>query len=105
MDSKLPRLEPLQTCDEEKMNRDQTRIHLVDAIHAQCAQTRTRCVIYVAGGAALTFGWLFGRPGASSWLLEAKIPYGRNSMAEMFHPRSPPALVSDLCQNYHVTIN
>jgi len=61
----------------------------VDALHAHCAQHKIRCVLYVVGGGALSIGWLFGRPGASSWLLEAKIPYGMNSMRELFNGKVP----------------
>ena len=62
-------------------------IRLIDNMHYYCSENKVRCVLFIVGGGALATGWLFGRPGASSWLLEARIPYGKNSLKELFAPK------------------
>ena len=68
---------------------EEEQVRLVDAIHSQCSETKTRCVLFIVGGGSLACGWLFGRPGASSWLLEARIPYGNKTMRELFTGKMP----------------
>ncbi|XP_010695917.2 uncharacterized protein LOC104908499 isoform X1 [Beta vulgaris subsp. vulgaris] len=52
---------------------------LIEAIHS----TPTQAVLYIAGGASHTVGWLTSIPGASNTVLEAVIPYSRMSMIQL----------------------
>ena len=93
MAEKVPRLMS-EVDNEDEAERHKLRVRLVDAIHEQCRSLKTRCVLFVSGGAALAAGWLLGRPGASSWIVEVRVPYGRNSLRELFHPEKLPGTVS-----------
>ncbi|KAE8648616.1 uncharacterized protein LOC101217608 isoform X1 [Cucumis sativus] len=50
-----------------------------DAIHL----TPTQAVLYLSGGASQAIGWLLSVPGASGTVLEALVPYSRNSMVQL----------------------
>ncbi|KAJ3670671.1 hypothetical protein LUZ60_008097 [Juncus effusus] len=52
---------------------------VVEAIHL----SPTQAVLLLSGGASQALGWLMSVPGASSTVLEAVVPYSRNSMANL----------------------
>ncbi len=63
--------------------------HLVERIHA----SPKLAVIAVAGAGGQALAWLLGVPGASRTVLEAIVPYGRQSMVE-FLGHEPAQFVS-----------
>ena len=50
----------------------------LEAVHA----SPMRAVLHVTGGAAQSLGWVMAVPGASRTLLEARVPYARESMVD-----------------------
>ena len=50
----------------------------LEAVHA----SPIRAVLHVTGGAAQSLGWVMAVPGASRTLLEARVPYARESMVD-----------------------
>lgn len=62
----------------------------VDAVHA----SPVRAVLHVTGGAAQSLGWIMSAPGASRTLIEARVPYARESMMELLGGREPKQYVS-----------
>ena len=51
----------------------------VEAVHA----SPVRAVLHVSGGAAQSMGWIMSVPGASRTLIEARVPYQRESMMDV----------------------
>ena len=50
----------------------------LEAVHA----SPMRAVLHVTGGAAQSLGWVMAVPGASRTLLDARVPYARESMVD-----------------------
>ena len=50
----------------------------LEAVHA----SPMRAVVHVTGGAAQSLGWVMAVPGASRTLLDARVPYARESMVD-----------------------
>jgi len=59
----------------------------VEAVHA----SPLRAVLHVTGGGAQSVGWIAAVPGASRTLIDARVPYARESMADALASGRPPA--------------
>lgn len=58
---------------------------VIEQIHA----SPTKLVIYVTGGAVHAPTWLLSVPGASRTVLDARVPYSHESLAELVRPGPP----------------
>ncbi|GFR43469.1 hypothetical protein Agub_g4553, partial [Astrephomene gubernaculifera] len=52
---------------------------VIKSIHAN----KTKAVVYVTGGAVQSISWLLSVPGASATVLEASVPYARDSLVDI----------------------
>lgn len=66
--------------------------HAIEQIHASSMQA----VLYVTGGASTALAWILAVPGASNTVLEALVPYSRNSFASALSKASFPELTSSV---------
>ena len=62
----------------------------VEAVHA----SPLRAVLHVTGGGAQSVGWIAAVPGASRTLIDARVPYARESMADALASGPPAQFVS-----------
>ena len=62
----------------------------VEAVHA----SPLRAVMHVTGGGAQSVGWIAAVPGASRTLIDARVPYARESMADALGAGPPAQFVS-----------
>lgn len=62
----------------------------VEAVHA----SPLRAVLHVTGGGAQSVGWIAAVPGASRTLIDARVPYARESMADALGAGPPAQFVS-----------
>lgn len=69
------------------MEREEGKIQMVDACMRAVIEaihsSPTQVVVYICGGASLALGWLMSVPGASSTVLEAVVPYSRQSLVQL----------------------
>ncbi|PNW82224.1 hypothetical protein CHLRE_06g278116v5 [Chlamydomonas reinhardtii] len=63
---------------------------LIKRIHA----SRTKAVVYTTGGAVQSISWLLSVPGASATVLEAAVPYARDSLVEVLGGKEPAQFCS-----------
>ncbi|KAG2439524.1 hypothetical protein HXX76_004877 [Chlamydomonas incerta] len=63
---------------------------VIKRIHA----SRTKAVVYATGGAVQSISWLLSVPGASATVLEAAVPYARDSLVEVLGGKEPAQFCS-----------
>ncbi|GIL77634.1 hypothetical protein Vretifemale_7136 [Volvox reticuliferus] len=55
----------------------------VEAVIRSIHGNKTKAVVYVTGGAVQSISWLLAVPGASATVLEAAVPYARDSLVSI----------------------